>query len=630
MPSTLTDRLDGLSTSVAVKAPVKAVATANITLSGEQTVNGVAVVDGDRVLVTAQNSSVDNGIYDVSTSAWSRAQDFDGNRDVRKGTLVVANTSGSIYYRVTTADPVTIGSSAVTFEAVAGAVSQTSIGETFYPRSDEEISASVTPVNYFKPYAHVLRYATNTVPGTTDMATAIGNSLAAYDYCDIERERCAIGSAISMTTNQCIVGDGKGLASIETLANTYDAIKIGTADNVGAVSSVDSRRNVLRGFKITSQGGIGASNAGIRIDDATSGTRGSVDNYFADLFIGGDTGDGNGFKYGIYGDDLTWNNTFARIWFEDNERNVRLIGSSNISNLWDRCYFHESDETVQHFYIFHCKQNVFNVCNWGGRKVQLVDETDDAIEFGSACQGIKFVGNNFENFKFGTTGLAVIVAGDGCGVSVDSCTFVEIDAAAGVDAYFMRSNDNSMFTVHNSVTQNEGTTGTLYHFGAEGLGKFEVYDYQPAATGAATHKGLTTIGDIGGTGNVRFHNVPAQQLISPKYNLDATGTIKDVLLCTDKPIQIGSVKFLYTEASSSDAGIVITVAADTDSDFAANSTISALTTQVSKAAGTTTAGTLTTEKFNAGPVTVFTSATLNKTGAGEGHVVVDFWYRGGN
>ena len=44
MPSTSTDRLAGLSTSVAVKAPVKAVAIANINLSGEQTVNGVAVV----------------------------------------------------------------------------------------------------------------------------------------------------------------------------------------------------------------------------------------------------------------------------------------------------------------------------------------------------------------------------------------------------------------------------------------------------------------------------------------------------------------------------------------------------------------------------------------------------------
>lgn len=40
------DRLSGFSTSVAVKV----VSNANLTLSGEQTVHGVACVDGDRVL----------------------------------------------------------------------------------------------------------------------------------------------------------------------------------------------------------------------------------------------------------------------------------------------------------------------------------------------------------------------------------------------------------------------------------------------------------------------------------------------------------------------------------------------------------------------------------------------------
>ena len=116
MPSTSTDRLAGVSTSLAIKAPVKTVAILNITLAGEQTVNGVAVTEGDRVLVTAQNSSVENGIYDVSTGAWTRSLDFDGNRDVVKGTLVATNSDTSVLYRVTTADPIVIGTSAITIE----------------------------------------------------------------------------------------------------------------------------------------------------------------------------------------------------------------------------------------------------------------------------------------------------------------------------------------------------------------------------------------------------------------------------------------------------------------------------------------------------------------------------------
>src|SRR5687768_2038960 len=85
------DRLDGISTSVAVKPPVAAASAGPLTLEGEQTVDGEAVVTGDRVLVKDQADAVENGIYVVDTADWVRADDFDGNRDVVEGTLVVSN-----------------------------------------------------------------------------------------------------------------------------------------------------------------------------------------------------------------------------------------------------------------------------------------------------------------------------------------------------------------------------------------------------------------------------------------------------------------------------------------------------------------------------------------------------------
>lgn len=124
MPSTLTDRIDGLTTSVAVKAPCRVRTTANITLSGEQTIDGVVLsengngVPPDRVLVMNQTTQTQNGIYEVSTSAWSRARDFDGARDIVKGTLVYVY-SGTLYpdtfWRVTTADVVEIGIDNIAF-----------------------------------------------------------------------------------------------------------------------------------------------------------------------------------------------------------------------------------------------------------------------------------------------------------------------------------------------------------------------------------------------------------------------------------------------------------------------------------------------------------------------------------
>ena len=85
---TAVDRLNGINSGLAYKAPVRVATTANITLSGEQTIDGVAVVSGDRVLVKNQSTASQNGIYVASTGAWSRAKDFDGSRDIVKGTQV--------------------------------------------------------------------------------------------------------------------------------------------------------------------------------------------------------------------------------------------------------------------------------------------------------------------------------------------------------------------------------------------------------------------------------------------------------------------------------------------------------------------------------------------------------------
>jgi hypothetical protein len=97
------DRFNGVIASLAIKAPCVVVAVANIALEGEQTIDNIAVVVGDRVLVIAQTDPVENGIYNVATSAWQRTFDFDGNRDITRGTTVNVNRDlgASEVYEVT-------------------------------------------------------------------------------------------------------------------------------------------------------------------------------------------------------------------------------------------------------------------------------------------------------------------------------------------------------------------------------------------------------------------------------------------------------------------------------------------------------------------------------------------------
>jgi hypothetical protein len=63
------------------KDAVVAASTGNLTLSGAQTVDGVAVVAGNRVLVKDQTTTSENGIYIVASGAWTRATDFDALAD---------------------------------------------------------------------------------------------------------------------------------------------------------------------------------------------------------------------------------------------------------------------------------------------------------------------------------------------------------------------------------------------------------------------------------------------------------------------------------------------------------------------------------------------------------------------
>ena len=102
-PSSNTDAatkayVDATAAGLFYTAPVAAVATSAITLSGAQTIDGVSVVTGVRVLVTGQNGSTAdaaNGIYVAnSAGAWSRGA---LSTDTLKPGLAMFVTQGTTY-----------------------------------------------------------------------------------------------------------------------------------------------------------------------------------------------------------------------------------------------------------------------------------------------------------------------------------------------------------------------------------------------------------------------------------------------------------------------------------------------------------------------------------------------------
>jgi len=67
--------VDGVAQGLDVKDSVRAATTANITLSGTQTVDGVSLEIGNRILVKNQSNPEENGIYIVDSDPWARSVD---------------------------------------------------------------------------------------------------------------------------------------------------------------------------------------------------------------------------------------------------------------------------------------------------------------------------------------------------------------------------------------------------------------------------------------------------------------------------------------------------------------------------------------------------------------------------
>lgn len=110
--------VDAARSGLDVKSSVKVATTANITLSNTQTIDGIALSVGDRVLVKDQSTGADNGIYVVASGSWTRATDFDAPAEVTSGvfTFVEQGTvNGDCGFVLTTDGTVTVGTTALAF-----------------------------------------------------------------------------------------------------------------------------------------------------------------------------------------------------------------------------------------------------------------------------------------------------------------------------------------------------------------------------------------------------------------------------------------------------------------------------------------------------------------------------------
>ena len=116
--------VDAVKTGLDVKGSVKVTTTANITLSGTQTIDGIAVSADERVLVKDQSTGSQNGIYDCKAGTWARSSDFDANTEVTSGAFVFVEqgtVNADAGFVLTTDGTITVGTTALSFTQFSGA-----------------------------------------------------------------------------------------------------------------------------------------------------------------------------------------------------------------------------------------------------------------------------------------------------------------------------------------------------------------------------------------------------------------------------------------------------------------------------------------------------------------------------
>jgi len=116
------NQVDVAQAGLDAKDSCRVATTANITLSGEQTIDGVTTTT-DRVLVKNQTTGSQNGIYVSASGAWARSTDADASVEVTAGlyTLITEGTTlAGQGFVLTTDDPITVGTTALTFSQFSG------------------------------------------------------------------------------------------------------------------------------------------------------------------------------------------------------------------------------------------------------------------------------------------------------------------------------------------------------------------------------------------------------------------------------------------------------------------------------------------------------------------------------
>jgi len=298
------------------KASCRAGTTANITLSGAQTIDGVSVIAGDRVLVKDQTSAAENGIYVAAASGWARSADantwdelVNAYSFVEDGT---ANANNGFVASIVAGG--TLGSTAVTWVQFSGAGQV--IAGAGMTKSGNTLDVGTAAASRIVVNADNIDLATSGVTAatyrsvTTDAYGRITGgtnptTVSAYGLTDVFTKTeintslatklnltgGTMSGAIAMGTNK-ITGAGDPTAAQDVATKAYTDSILGSATSA-ATSAAAASTSASAASTSASGAATSATNAGNSATAAASSAAAAATTYdnFDDRYLGDKSSD---------------------------------------------------------------------------------------------------------------------------------------------------------------------------------------------------------------------------------------------------------------------------------------------------------------------------------------------------